>query len=165
MKALIFTACLALLTIPAYSQGDTPPAPAVRETYLARDDGEGNAGEQVSEFRTSDVPIYCVVVLDNAGKVTVKMNFVAVNVAGVKPETKVVTASYSTNERQNRITFTGTPEGKWTPGRYRVDLFIDGKPAKNLEFYIKSTSGAVNSVVSGFQPTAKPKPRPSKKPD
>ena len=134
MKALIFIAHLAFLAIPTFAQSDVPAAPTVEEIYLARDDGEGKAGEQAIEFRTNDIPIYCVVLLDAVGKVTVKMNFVAVNVSGVKAETKVVTASYTTKDGQNRVNFTGRPEGKWTPGKYRVDLFIDGKAAKNLEF-------------------------------
>ncbi len=166
MRALIFIACLAFLAVPAFAQGDTPVAPTVEEVYLARDNGDGKAGEQVNEFRTNDVPIYCVVLLDAVGKVTVKMNFVAVNVSGVKPETKVVTASYTTKDGQNRVNFTGRPEGKWTPGKYRVDLFIDGKAAKNLEFEIKG-AGAVNSAVSGFQPTPpqQAKPKSPKRPN
>ena len=167
MKALIFIAYLAFFAVPAFAQSDVPAAPTVEEVYLARDDGEGKAGEQVSEFRTNDVPIYCVVLLDAVGKVTVKMNFVAVNVSGVKAETKVVTASYTTKDGQNRVNFTGRPEGKWTPGKYRVDLFIDGKAAKNLEFEIKGAGGAVNSAVSGFQPTPpeRTKPKPTKRPN
>ena len=164
MKALIFIAYLAFLAIPTIAQSDVPVAPTVEEIYLARDDGEGKAGEQVSEFRTNDVPIYCVVLLDAVGKVTVKMNFVAVNVRGVKAETKVVTASYTTKDGQNRVNFTGRPEGKWTPGKYRVDLFIDGKAAKNLEFEIKG-AGAVNSAASGFQPSATQTPKPKKRPN
>jgi len=98
------------------------------------------------------------------GKVTIKMNFVAVSVNGVKPETKVVTASYTTKDGQNRVNFTGRPDGKWTPGKYRVDLFIDGKATKNLEFEIKSV-GAVNAATSGFQPAPpRTKPKSTKRP-
>lgn len=131
----------------------TPPA--IEEVYLARDDGKGKAGEQVAEFVTTDIPIHCVVLLDSMTKVTVKMNFVAVTVAGVKAETKVVTASYTTKEGQNRVFFTGRPDGRWTPGKYRVDLFLDGKAATNIPFEIKLSG--VNAGNS-FRPPADKKP-------
>ena len=142
----------------------TQASPAVEEVYLARDDGSGKAGDQAEEFRTTDVPIHCVVLLDNVGKVTIKMNFVAVKVAGVKSETKVVSASYTTTERQNRVNFTGTPDGVWTPGRYRVDLFIDGKASRSLEFDIKASTTNV-AAASYLKPPEPPKPKPpAKKP-
>lgn len=131
-----------------------PATAAVEEVYLARDDGNGKAGEQVAEFVTTDVPIHCVILLDSLTKVTVKMNFVAVNVAGVKTETKVVSASYSTKDGQNRVYFTGRPDGRWTPGKYRVDLFIDGKAATNLAFEIKASG--VNAGNSFRPPTLPP---------
>lgn len=127
--------------------------------YLAKDDGKGKAGEQVGEFLTTDIPIHCVVLLDSMAKVTVKMNFVAVNVSGVKAETKVVTASYTTKAGQNRVFFTGRPDGRWTPGKYRVDLFIDGKAATNLAFEIKASAvNAGNSFSSPTRPPAVKKP-------
>ena len=150
----------------AVAQDPVPPAsPAVEEVYLARDDGNGKAGDQADEFRTTDVPIHCVVLLDTIGKATVKMNFVAVKVTGVKPETKVVSASYTTTERQNRINFTGTPDGAWVPGRYRVDLFVNGKPARSIEFEIKGSTSNV-AAASYLKPGDPPKqkPVPKKKP-
>jgi len=143
-----------------------PPAaafPAIEEVYLAKDNGSGKAGEQADEFRTTDVPIYCVVLLDNPAKVTVKMNFVAVSVKGVKPETKVVSVSYTTKETQNRVNFSGTPEGTWVPGRYRVDLFIDGRPARSIEFDIKGSTANV-AAASYLKPADPPKPKPQKRP-
>lgn len=145
----------------ARAQGDVPPAPVVEEAYLAKDDGKGKAGDQASEFSTTDIPIYCVVLLDTQKTVTVKMNFVAVNVAGVKAETKVVTASYTTKDGQNRVNFTGRPEDKWTPGKYRVDIFLDGKAAKTVEFEIKGADAKVtgnNLVPVNTKPT-RPKPQ------
>jgi len=151
----------------AIAQGDTARPSSIEEVYLAKDDGEGKAGEQVTEFRTTDVPIYCVVLLESDAKRVVKMNFVAVSVSGVKPETKVVTASYTTREGQNRVNFTGRPEGKWTPGKYRVDLFLDGKIARNVEFEIKG-SGAVGGNTTAAKylqpPSETPKPKPAKRP-
>lgn len=149
-----------------YAQGDQVPAPAVEELYLAKDNGKGKAGDQVSEFSTSDIPIYCIVLLDTVAKVTVKMNFVAVNVSGVKTDTKVVTASYTTKDGQNRVNFSGRPDDKWTPGTYRVDIFLDGKIARNVEFEIKSSSLSATAAkfVSSPDPlkTTLPKRKPQK---
>lgn len=158
-------ACL-VLSIAIIAQNETPTPVAVDEVYLAKDDGEGNAGDAASEFRSTDVPIYCVVVLGTNGKAVIKMNFVAVSVGGVKPETKVVSASYTTTERQNRVNFTGRPDGKWTPGKYRVDIFLDGKMAKNIEFEIKGVGvSTVTSAAKYLQPPAAPqKPKPAKRP-
>ena len=161
MKFLYTILFCFILCVGAFAQGDAAPAPGVEELYLAKDDGKGKAGEQVSEFSTGDIPIYCVVMLDSATKVTVKMNFVAVSVSGVKPDTKVVTASYTMKEGQNRVNFTGTPEGKWTPGKYRVDIFIDGKIARDLAFEIKGSGGNTDAVRS-FAPTDTPKSPPKR---
>jgi hypothetical protein len=155
------TAAVLFLAVFAATAQDTAPAvPVVDEVYLAKDNGSGKAGEQVAEFTTSDIPIYCVVMLDRAAKVTVKMNFVAVAVTGVKADTKVVTASYTTNEKQNRVNFTGSPDGRWTPGRYRVDIFLDGKPQKQLEFTIKGASSASPAAAKFVDAAPKPKPKP-----
>lgn len=135
----------------AVAQGDLLPAPAIEDVYLAKDDGRGKPGEPVSEFNTTDIPIHCVVVLDTQTAVTVKMNFVAVEVAGVKPETRVVSASYTTKGREDRVNFLGQPDGKWTPGKYRVDLFLDGKAAKSVGFLIKEAA-----VKSGGAKSSRP---------
>lgn len=163
LKVIISLAFLLISCTSVFAQtGSNVAAPAVEEVYLAKDDGEGRAGEQATEFRTIDIPIYCVVLLDTSAKTTVKMNFVAVNVAGVRPDTKVVTASYTTKENQNRVNFSGRPEGKWTPGKYRVDLFLDGKSAKSLEFEIKGSAVNPNTAAKNFAETTTPKTKPKK---
>lgn len=149
-----------------FAQQEPTPL-GIEEVYLARDDGRGNVGEQVEGFSTNDVPIYCVVLLNANAKAVVKMNFVAVRVSGVKPETKVVTASYTTQAGQNRVNFTGRPERIWFPGTYRVDLFIDGRPAKNLEFEIKGSGPAASAAaVTRFvqSPPQPGRPKAGKRP-
>jgi hypothetical protein len=148
---LIFTICGA-----ARAQAPASTPVGIEEAYLAKDDGEGKAGDQVTEFQTTDVPIHCIVLLESNLGAVVKMTFVAVAVAGVKAETKVVTASYTTHDGQNRVNFTGRPDGKWTPGKYRVDLFLNGKMSRNIEFEIKSSAAGVPGAAS-FQPLKRPK--------
>ena len=102
---LLFLVLLLTLTVQSgLAQSEAAPVgPGIGDAYLAKDDGTGKPGEPVSEFRTSDVPIHCVVVLDANGRSAVKMIFVAVDVAGVRPETKVVTSTYWTTENQNKV--------------------------------------------------------------
>jgi hypothetical protein len=127
---------------------------AVSEIYLAKDDGYGKAGEPVANFVTTDIPIFCVVKLDSSSPTEVKMNFIAVKVKGVKPETTVITTSYKTKDNQNRVNFRGKPEKVWIAGTYRVDIFLNGKIATTQEFEIqKPTSTVANNE----------KPRPVRK--
>ena len=84
-----------------------------------------------------------MVVLGSAAPVTVKMNLVAVSVAGVKDETRVVSSSYTTKDNQDRVNFTGRPEKLWIPGRYRADVFIDGTLVKKIDFEIRKRPSAV----------------------
>jgi len=131
--------------------GQTKATVGIQEVYLAKDDGGGKAGSAVTSFLTNDIPIYCIVQLDSTAPVTVKMNLVAENVPGVKPETKVVTTSYTTKDGENRVNFYGRPAVKWTPGKYRADIFVDGKLLGNLPFEIKAPANMVSKTRS-FRP-------------
>jgi hypothetical protein len=112
----------------------------IDEVYLAKDDGSGKAGESSTNFITTDIPIFCVVKLDMAQPTEVKMNLIAVNVKGVKPETTVITTSYKTTNEQNRVNFRGKPEKLWVVGTYRVDIYLDGKLAVAQEFEIQKSA-------------------------
>ena len=162
-KRIYLTAplCLAIAGFAAGQQA--APTPAVEDLYLAKDDGHGKAGDEVKEFVDTDVPIWCIVLLGSTSKTTVKMNFIAVKVSGVRPDTKVVSATYTTKEGQNRVNFTGRPDGRWTPGRYRVDIFLDDKPARQVEFDIKTTSPDT-AGGKGFRSPATSKPGSPKRP-
>lgn len=141
---------------------DTIKPVGIEEIYLAKDDGKGNEGDVAESFNTNDIPIYCVVQLDSMKPTTVKMHFVAVSVKGVKPETKVVTVSYKTNGKQNRVSFTGRPDTVWTAGTYRIDIFLDGKLVQSKSLEIKNAPN-LPEAANSFQPakqTAPPKPKP-----
>jgi hypothetical protein len=149
LKKAVLVLFVSVCSIGAYSQAKTEVG--VDDVYLARDDGKGQAGEAAIVFRTTDIPIHCVVQLDSTTPATVKMNLVAENVAGVKADTKVVSTSYITKDGENRVNFSGKPLGKWAPGKYRAEIFVDGKLSKNLSFEIKDPISATGGVGS-FQP-------------
>ena len=156
MKLFLLIVILGAFHVAAFSQ--TPvPVVAINEAYLAKDDGSGHAGEPAINFKPTDIPIYCVVQLESAVPTTVKMELVAENVPGVKRDTRVVSTSYTTKDGQNRVNFNGRPAGKWVPGKYRADIYVDGKLSKNLIFEIKSESGSPAASTSFSPSTQKPR--------
>lgn len=137
--AVVLVCCASLFA----QESDAPVAKVtVSEIYLAKDDGTGKAGVAATSFETTDVPIYCVVQLDSAESVTVKMQLVAVGVPGVKPGTEVVATSYTTKDLQDRVNFSGRPQGQWVAGRYRVDIYIDSVQVASREFAILKATQA-----------------------
>lgn len=165
MKILLLFIVVAAFSWAGYSQ--TLARVGITEVYLAKDDGKGNAGDVATTFLPTDIPIYCVVQLDSTEPATVKMNLVAESVPGVKADTKVVSTSYTTRNGENRVNFYGRPAGKWVPGRYRAEIFIEGKLVKILSFEVKGPPSIV--AASRFQPpqrkSNKPSPPPRKKPN
>lgn len=132
----------------------------IAEAYLAKPDTDGTAGEPATEFVTSDVPIFCVVRLAANEIATVKMNLVAVNVPGVRPETKVIGTTYTTKEGETIVNFTGRPHGKWVAGKYRADIYVEGKLSTSLTFDVKGS--AKPAAASSFAP-AEPAPQKPRK--
>lgn len=116
--------------------GQTPGNVKIEEVYLAKDDGNGLAGESATIFYTTDIPIHCVVKLDSFKPVTVKMNFIAVKVFGVKTESKVLSIKYKTNGEQSQVNFTGKPDKNWVAGNYRIEILVDEIAAETLDFEI-----------------------------
>lgn len=130
----------------------------VEQISLARDDGSGKAGEAANVFMTTDVPIHCSVQLASAKSVLVKLNFIAVKAIGLKSETNVVSVSYKTNGKHNIVNFNASPETVWTAGAYRIDILIDGKLSKSLEFEIKKSPKEISKEKQS-PPKIKPQPR------
>lgn len=111
------------------------------KAYLARPDSFGKAGDEAVDFAPEEIPIFCIVQLDRAEKDKVSIDFVAVEVAGVKPDLKIVTIVYLLKERETKVEFTGRPAKAWTPGKYRVDVFVNGKLRQTLPFTVKGKGG------------------------
>ena len=161
-KFLFILLALPIFVIAGAAQKADAPAPEVgiSDIYLAKDDGNGKAGTAATGFVTTDVPIYCVVQLDSSGPVTVKMNLVAVNVPGVKPETRVVSSSYTTNDNQSRVNFSGRPAVRWVAGKYRVDILVGSASAVSRPFTIAPASVTPKPTTEGL---VEPKPKSTRR--
>jgi len=138
----------------------------IEEISLARDAANGKAGDVTDKFVTTDRPIHCIIQLNSDKSATVKMILIAVKANGLKPETKIVTVSYTTKENQNRVNFTASPDGVWAAGSYRVDIFINNKLARSQTFEIEKSSKEIDkekpTTPKSFAPRKNPKkPRKS----
>ncbi len=162
MKIIFALFLCAFFGLPAFAQTvETPPDSdevTVADISLAKDDGNGKPGEVVEKFKTTDVPVHCLVQLSSIKSVTVKLNLVAVKANGLKLEASIVTVSYKINGNQNRARFNVSPEKNWSAGKYRADIFLNGKLAKSLEFDIeKSAADIEKDKQTPPKITAKPK--------
>ena len=155
--AIFLAAFLAVAAIGQAPQAPVIEAGKVEDVYLAKDNGAGKAGDIAESFGVSDIPIHCIVMLGISDPTAVRMQFVAVKVQGVKPESKVVSAAYTTKQGEDRIYFTGRPKGEWVPGTYRIDIYIGDKVERSVTFDIKGTGAP--AAASRFAPARRAKPK------
>jgi hypothetical protein len=142
MKIVLAVSLCLFFSLNAFAQTEQSGNVAefvIEEISLARDDGNGKAGEVTNKFMTTDRPIHYIIQLNSDKPATVKMNLVAVKATGLKPETKIITVNYTTKENQNRVSFTASPGVVWAAGTYRVDIFVDGKLAGSQAFEIEKS--------------------------
>jgi hypothetical protein len=111
----------------------------IEEITLSRDDGNGKIGEATDKFLTTDIPIHCSVHLNSTKAATIKLILVAVKAEGLKPGSKSVSISYTTNGKQNQVNFNASPDSVWAAGSYRADVFINGRLAKTQTFKIEKS--------------------------
>lgn len=140
------------LFINLYSFGQTESQVGVSEITLFRDDGKGKAGEEASSFSTTDKPIHLSVELDSTEPAAIKMNMVAVSVPGLKTEKTVVSVSYKTDGNQDVVNFNASPRTVWIAGKYRIDVFVDGKLGARREFEIKEAAPPKEEETKSFPP-------------
>lgn len=167
MKILSAVLLCLFLTLGALAQteselNDNADANVEAITLFRDDDGE--AGEETVVFLPTDVPIHCSVALTSVKAAAVKMTLVAVKANGLRSETKIVTVGYQTNGNQNTVNFTAKPGKLWAAGKYRVDIFIDGKLNKSKEFDVQKSAPKVESEKqTPPKSAAQPKPAAPKR--
>ncbi|CAN5241795.1 hypothetical protein BH10ACI1_BH10ACI1_13820 [soil metagenome] len=144
---LVILFCL-LCGFNAFAQTDETNEEAnIEQISLWHVGTDGKASEETESFLTTDKPLLFRIQLSSLKPATVKMVLVAADVKGLKPETKSVTISFTTNGKQNIVNFKAMPESVWLAGKYRADVFINGKPAGNKEFMIENPPNSNETVT------------------
>lgn len=104
----------------------------IKDVTMARD----AEGKQPTTTFAQDETFYCVVQLANApDDTTVKAAWTAVEAEGVEPnffidETELTTGSGS-------LHFKLSNDNLWPKGRYKVDLYVNGKLARTVDFKVE----------------------------
>ena len=95
-------------------------------------------GKNPTQTFSPNEPFYCIVELSNAPDDTeVRAVWIAVNVEGADPNTKIDEAAAKSGSGQ--LQFNLSNDGPWPTGDYKVDLYLNDEkePTKTLTFKVK----------------------------
>jgi hypothetical protein len=96
-----------------------------------------SAGTQETTVFAQDQTFYCVVELANAPKDTkVKAVWTEVEADGQEPNILIDQAELTAGN-ENIFTFDLTNNGLWPVGKYKVDLYLNDKLDRTLEFQVQ----------------------------
>lgn len=91
---------------------------------------------ETTVFQQDDYTVYCLVKLANAPSDTVvKAVWTAVDVEGVEPNFVIDSASITSGDAD--LTFDLTNNQLWPVGKYKVDLYINDKLSRTLEYQVR----------------------------
>lgn len=110
----------------ASTEADTGSGNAIKEIHMAKDDGNGDPGEETSSFAPGDKTVHCVATLKEAKSGT-KMRFAwwAVDVQDTQNK-KIQEINYSTKALENVIHGHLTYPQDWPTGKYKVEVYVNG---------------------------------------
>ena len=110
---------------------------AVSELHMAKDDGKGNPGAQTDRFGPQDRTIHCVAEL-KAPKAGTPIRFTwwIVESQGAKDE-KLEETDYTIKPGEEVVHGQITLPNDWPPGKYKVDVSLDGNLEQTVQFTVE----------------------------
>ncbi len=104
----------------------------IKDAYMATDDSGGNKTTTFAQDET----FWAIVTLANApDDTTLKAVWYAVDAENTDPNTKIDEVSITTGD--GKVPFSLVNNGNWPIGSYKVDLFLNDKLEKTLEFSVQ----------------------------
>jgi uncharacterized RDD family membrane protein YckC len=125
------------LALAAIAPGDAAAAGAPRYENVVVSDSKG--GAPVSTFKPATAKIFVDAQLEDVRSGSkARSDWIAVDTGGAAPANyKIATTEMKVGGLINHVTFSfSKPNAGWPAGDYRVDLFIDGKPAGQAKFKV-----------------------------
>jgi hypothetical protein len=132
-KWLLFLLLVTLAALTACSGSSEPVK--IDSVTLARDDGNGNAGEAVTSFKPTDHIFHATVKLNRIETgLKVKLSWIAVDAGGTK-DTEIDHAEF-TSLAANVINGKIELPNDWPTGKYRLDIYLNDKLAQSVDFTV-----------------------------
>ncbi len=104
------------------------------DAFMAKDSA-GN--ERTTIYAQGDI-FYAIVDLANApSDTTLRAVWFAVNVQGEQPNTQIDDATTTSGDARLTFNLTNAANTLWPIGQYRVDLYLNDKLEKTLEFEVQ----------------------------
>ena len=121
----------------ANSGSDTGSGSALKEVYMAKDDGSGQPGDHTTTFEPGDHTIHCVATLKEAKAGTeMKFSWYIVDADGTQNK-KVKDIDYSTKTLENVIHGHLTLPQDWPKGKYKVEVYVNGNLDKTVPYTVE----------------------------
>jgi hypothetical protein len=119
------------------AETDTGSGAAIKEIYMAKDDGNGKPGDHTSTFEPGDHTIHCVVTLNESKAGTdMKFSWWIVDADGTQNK-KIKDIDYSTKTLENVIHGHLSLPQDWPKGKYKVQVYVNGDLDKTVNYTVE----------------------------
>lgn len=124
---------IVMLAVAALACGGTISTANIKSAALSAYE---SGSPETTVFRQDDFTVYCIVQLANAPSDTVvKAVWTAVDVEDIDPNTLIDESSLTSSDAE--LTFDLTNNQLWPVGRYKVDLYLNDKLDRTLEYRVQ----------------------------
>ena len=120
-----------------FSAGTNSNSGPLSKVTMAKDNGNGDPGDETNTFRPSDHKIHCLVTLSTPKEGT-KITFAwwLVDAGGTKDE-KLKELDFTTGEKDNVVHGNLSSARDWPSGKYKVEVLVNGNSEKTVTFTVE----------------------------
>jgi len=124
---------IVMLAIAALACGGSISTANIKSATLSASE---SGSPETTVFNQDDLTVYCIVELANAPSDTVvKAVWTAVDIEGVDPNTLIDESTLTSGDAE--LTFDLTNNQLWPVGSYKVDLYLNDKLDRTLEYRVQ----------------------------
>jgi hypothetical protein len=119
------------------TESDLGPGLAIKESHMAKDDGNGEPADETDTFDPGDRTIHCVTTLKAAKSGTqMKFSWWIVDADGTQNK-KIKDIEYSTRALENIVHGHLTLPQDWPVGKYKVQVYVNGDLDRTLFYTVR----------------------------